>query len=229
MLGLNPRHRPGRFEESLEILRRCWTEDLPFAFHGKHWNLDGVWLNPKPLQQPHPPTFVVAIFSTKAMDRVARLGFDVGARGGFFTGLTGGEVWQQWLQEWRAACERNGRSPEYAKINTFGSCFVTDDPERAWAEHREGAFASFHYERQGVHPYSSLLMETVPEKPEDLPNWQRLFMTPDQTIAELCEVFADDAPDELHLMAKRSGMSWQQSAQFLQNFAEKVIPAVKDL
>jgi len=30
-------------------------------------------------------------------------------------------------------------------------------------------------------------------------------------------------------MAKRSGMSWEQSAEYLQNFAEKVIPAVKDL
>ncbi len=229
MLGLNPRHRPSRLEEGLEILQRCWTEDQPFTFHGKHWDLAGVWLNPKPLQRPHPPTFVVAVFSAKAMDRVARLGFDVGGWGGFFTGLTGGDVWQQWRRDWRAACERNDRSPEYAKINTFGSCFVTDDPEQAWAEHREGAFASFHYERQGVHPYSALLMETVPEKPEDLPNWQRLFMNPDQAITELREVFADGAPDELHLMAKRSGMSWRQSAQYLQNFAEKVMPAVQNL
>ena len=91
------------------------------------------------------------------------------------------------------------------------------------------AFASFHYERQGVRPYSSLLMETLPDKPEDLPNWQRLFMTPDQAIAELREVFADGAPDELHLMANRAGMSWQQSAEFLRNFAEKVMPAVQDI
>ena len=163
------------------------------------------------------------------MDRVARLGFDVGGQGGFFFGLTGGEGWRQWRQGWRAACERNGRSPDYARINTFGSCFVTDDPERAWAEHREGAFASFHYERQGVRPYSSLLMDRLPDKPEDLPNWQRLFMTPDQAIAELREVFADGAPDELHLMANRAGMSWQQSAEFLRNFAEKVMPAVQDI
>ena len=73
------------------------------------------------------------------------------------------------------------------------------------------------------------MMETVPEKPEDLPNWQRLFMTPDQAIAELREVFADGAPDELHLMAKRAGMSWEQSAEYLRNFAEKVIPAVREL
>ena len=138
-------------------------------------------------------------------------------------------MWKRWLQGWRAACERNGRSSESAKINTFGSCFVTDDPEKAWAEHREGVFASFNYERQGVHPYTALLMDTIPEKPEDLPNWRRLFVTPEQAIAELREVFADGAPDELHLMAKRSGMSWEQSATYLRNFAEQVIPAVKDL
>ena len=40
---------------------------------------------------------------------------------------------------------------------------------------------------------------------------------------------ADRAPDGLYLMAKRSGMSRKQSAQYLQNFAEKVIPAVQDL
>ena len=126
-------------------------------------------------------------------------------------------------------CARHGRRPDAAKINTFGSCFVTDDPEKAWAEHREGAFASFHYERQGVHPYSALMMDTVPEKPEDLPNWERLFVTPEQAIMELREIFSGGAPDELHLMAKREGMSWEQSAEYLRNFAQKVIPAVKDL
>lgn len=229
MLGLNPKHRPSLLEEGLEILLRCWTEDQPFDFQGKHWHLEGVWLNPKPLQKPHPPTFVVAPFTPKAMARVARLGLDVGAWGGFFTSLTGGALWYQWLQEWRATCARHGRRPDAAKINTFGSCFVTDDPEKAWAEHREGAFASFHYERQGVHPYSALMMDTVPEKPEDLPNWERLFVTPEQAITELREVFSGGAPDELHLMAKRAGMSWEQSAEYLRNFAEKVIPAVKDL
>jgi hypothetical protein len=73
------------------------------------------------------------------------------------------------------------------------------------------------------------MMNTVPEKPEDLPNWERLFVTPEQAITELREVFSGGAPDELHLMAKRAGMSWEQSAEYLRNFAEKVIPAVKDL
>lgn len=229
MLGVNPKERSSRLEEGVEILLRCWTEERPFDFHGKHWDLSGVWINPKPLQKPHPPTFVVAPFSAKAMDRVARFGLDVGGWGGFFTSLTGGETWHQWRHNWQAACERNGRAPTLAKINTFGSCFVCDDPEKAWAEHREGVFASFHYERQGVHPYTSVFLDTSPQTPEDLPNWQRLFMTPEQAITELRHVYANGGPGELHLMAKRAGMSWEQSAAYLRNFAEKVIPAVKDL
>jgi hypothetical protein len=43
------------------------------------------------------------------------------------------------------------------------------------------------------------------------------------------EVYASGAPDELHLMARRAGMSWEQSAEYLRNFAEHVIPAVRDL
>ena len=115
------------------------------------------------------------------------------------------------------------------RTNTFGSCFVTADPGTAWQAHREGAFASFHYQRQGVHPYSSLMMESPPQKPEDLPNWESLFLTAEQAITELRTVYADGAPNELHLMAKRSGMSWSQSAEFMRNFAEQVMPAVRDL
>jgi len=31
------------------------------------------------------------------------------------------------------------------------------------------------------------------------------------------------------LMAKRAGMSWEKSVEYLRNFAQKVIPAVQDL
>jgi alkanesulfonate monooxygenase SsuD/methylene tetrahydromethanopterin reductase-like flavin-dependent oxidoreductase (luciferase family) len=229
MLGLNPKCRPSLLEDGLNVLLRAWTENEPFDYQGKHWQLQEVWINPKPLQQPHPPTFVVAPFSEPAMARVARFGLDVGAIGGFFAGLTAGPIWSRWLDSWRSVCEENGRDPRRIKVKTFGSCYVTDDPEKAWAQHREGIFHSFHYERQGIHPYSSLMMDSIPQKPEHIPNWERIFLTPEEAIAELRETFAESAPDELHLMATKAGMSWEQSAEYLANFAEKVLPAVEDL
>jgi len=230
MLGVNPKYRPSLFEESLEIIRRGWTDDDPFDYCGKRYNLDGVWVNPKPLQDPHPPIYVVAPFSSPtAMDRVARMGLDVGAIGGFFTGLTGGDMWQQWLSAWKNACERNNRSQDYARIWTFGSSYVTDDPEKAWAEHRQGIFHSFNYKRQGVRPYSSLFMEHAPQKPEDIPGWEKIFATADDVIRELKTVYVNAAPDEIHLMATKAGMTWQQSAEYMRNFIEQVAPAVCDL
>ena len=34
-------HRVGRFEESVEILRKCWSGEA-FSFHGTHYQLDDV-------------------------------------------------------------------------------------------------------------------------------------------------------------------------------------------
>lgn len=229
MFGVNPRLRPSLLEEGIDIMQRCWRDPEPFDFHGKRWDLEGVWLNPKPLQTPL-PLWVVAAFSEKAMDRVASRGLDVGAVGGMILNLTpGSEVWQNWLSSWRECCVRNGRDPNYARINTFGTCFVTDDPERAWAKHREGLFHSFNYRRQGIHPYSEVFMDAVPQTPEEMPGWERVFQTSEQAIAELRGTYSEGAPSELHLVATKAGMSFAESAEYLRNFAEQVMPAVQDL
>ena len=48
-----------RFQEAVEVVLAAWTnERLNFA--GRYWNFDNVEVLPKPLQQPHPPTWVAA-------------------------------------------------------------------------------------------------------------------------------------------------------------------------
>ena len=51
--GGNARERATRSDESLEIIKRLWTEDS-VTFHGKHFDLDDYQLVPRPLQKPHP-------------------------------------------------------------------------------------------------------------------------------------------------------------------------------
>jgi alkanesulfonate monooxygenase SsuD/methylene tetrahydromethanopterin reductase-like flavin-dependent oxidoreductase (luciferase family) len=48
----------GSLAEACTIIRRLWTEDKPFDFHGTYYDLTGAWCNPKPLQRPHPPIFI---------------------------------------------------------------------------------------------------------------------------------------------------------------------------
>jgi alkanesulfonate monooxygenase SsuD/methylene tetrahydromethanopterin reductase-like flavin-dependent oxidoreductase (luciferase family) len=40
------------------VIRRLWTEEEPFDFHGTHVRLTGALQNPKPVQRPHPPIMI---------------------------------------------------------------------------------------------------------------------------------------------------------------------------
>jgi F420-dependent oxidoreductase-like protein len=51
------RSRMDRLEEQLEIVHRSWTEG-PFSFSGRHYRLDGLDAQPRPVQSPHPPLIV---------------------------------------------------------------------------------------------------------------------------------------------------------------------------
>jgi alkanesulfonate monooxygenase SsuD/methylene tetrahydromethanopterin reductase-like flavin-dependent oxidoreductase (luciferase family) len=64
-----------RFTETLEILKRAWTEDT-FSYHGKYFSCENVRLTPKPFQKPW-PDIRVAANSADTFPAIARLGHAV--------------------------------------------------------------------------------------------------------------------------------------------------------
>ncbi len=61
-----------RFREAVEVVLAAWTNER-LTFHGKFWDFDDVEVLPKPLQLPHPPTWVAAT-SSEAVDWAASMG-----------------------------------------------------------------------------------------------------------------------------------------------------------
>ncbi len=55
--------------EHVLAMQACWTEKEA-EFHGEFVDFDAVWVEPKPVSQPHPPVYVGAT-STWAMARIA--------------------------------------------------------------------------------------------------------------------------------------------------------------
>lgn len=53
---IDPHESRARYEESLAIIRKAWTEDT-FSHEGKFWQVPSLSLSPKPLQKPHPPIY----------------------------------------------------------------------------------------------------------------------------------------------------------------------------
>src|SRR5256714_6819917 len=49
-----------RFEESLAIMLRAWTQER-FSFEGQHFTIPEVRVIPKPIQKPHPPLYIVCV------------------------------------------------------------------------------------------------------------------------------------------------------------------------
>ena len=65
-----------RFEECLTFLRKAWTSDGRFSHHGRFWNFDDIVVEPRPVQQPHPP-FWMAAGSFESIRRAAKNGFNL--------------------------------------------------------------------------------------------------------------------------------------------------------
>lgn len=49
--------RVSALAESLQVIRRVWTEPHP-TFHGEFYDIDGAVCDPSPAQRPHPPLWV---------------------------------------------------------------------------------------------------------------------------------------------------------------------------
>ena len=64
--------RAGRTDEIIQIMRSLWSED-EVTYHGKYFTLNGVSLQPKPVQEELPPIWIGGR-SEPAIRRVARLG-----------------------------------------------------------------------------------------------------------------------------------------------------------
>ncbi|MCU1430763.1 MAG: class flavin-dependent oxidoreductase [Actinomycetia bacterium] len=52
--GVEPHETRDMWREALEHVVGCWTNDT-YEFSGKHWQMPRRRVQPKPLQQPHPP------------------------------------------------------------------------------------------------------------------------------------------------------------------------------
>ena len=65
-----------RFEESLKIMTKSWTEDEPWTYEGEFWSYEDVVVEPPTAQQPHPP-FWMGAGSPASIESVAERGYNM--------------------------------------------------------------------------------------------------------------------------------------------------------
>lgn len=109
-------------DEWLEIIKRIWSEDAPFDYNGKFFQLKGVKGDPKPFQRPHPPIFNAG-FSPRGR-QFAKEHADT-----IFFGVTDVESAAGELKKLKADLNATGRD-----VGVYTNSFIVCRPTRKEAE-----------------------------------------------------------------------------------------------
>jgi len=92
-----------RLDESLEVIKRLWTEERT-TFTGRYYQLNEAVFNPRPVQRPHPPILVGASGERVALGIVAH-------HAQMWNSFGTPDVFRHKITRLAAHCQQIGRDP----------------------------------------------------------------------------------------------------------------------
>jgi len=122
-VGVPVNQRGPRTDEAIHVLRKLWTEGN-VTFEGRFTKLDGVTLQPKPLQPGGPPLWIAGR-SQAAVRRAGRLG------DGYLPYLFSPERYRDSMAQGRQAAEEAGRDPAAIDSGLYQFICLADSYEEA--------------------------------------------------------------------------------------------------
>jgi alkanesulfonate monooxygenase SsuD/methylene tetrahydromethanopterin reductase-like flavin-dependent oxidoreductase (luciferase family) len=224
-----------RFEECLAILLKAWTQDR-FSFEGRHYTIPEVRVIPKPLQQPHPPVYVVCT-SPDTIEATALRGAPM------LNSLLRGGVDQlaRSRDTYVKACEKAGRtaSETASLLSRWGvsrHVYVAPTDAQALAEARD---AEMWYQESlrrfliperidQVHPLLQPGFRAMQERFATV-SWEQLvaesvaFGSPD-TVAERVDEFRRLGVGEMLCWMNFGGLPQDRVRRSMELFAREVMP-----
>ena len=122
--GLNPAEARERTTEGMELVLKAWTEAQPFGWQGRHYQFRTVSVWPRPVQQPHPPTYALGT-SRESCEFAARHRLGLGVSYAPF------EVIAKATRYYREQCARYGWEPAPGQIIYRANILIGETDEEA--------------------------------------------------------------------------------------------------
>lgn len=231
-LGVPMSHRPSRFEEAVELLRRCWTEES-VTFEGRRFRTIGARVMPRPVQQPHPPIWVGAT-SRPAVLRAARLGLPL------LIGPVAFPLAKRARELWKEQMQASGHSLDSLPMPLMRYGYIAESDERAWEE--AGPYIVAHFKKAYL-PYGGLWAQDPqtgrwgavydPDHPvfqnegRGLIPERLLLGSPDTVIKEIERFQRETEFDHLMVSLEWGGMDPAKTRKAMELFAREVMPHFK--
>lgn len=220
MFGVDPKQKLSLFSESMQIIKQAWTAHERFNFSGKRFQLENVWLTPKPFQQdPHPTIWGGGLVD----DAIRRVGT-------FATGWCSTpfpirkDVWDRQVAFFKSEARTNG--VDNPKVILMRDGFVAET--RAEADRICGdAYMPewLHYFDAGVLSQQDPTLKSRSDVTIENMRKHLVLGSPEDCIASL-QNYRDEYHADYVVMRFRSayGPSREQTRRCMQLFGEKVLP-----
>jgi limonene 1,2-monooxygenase len=227
--GLTYEDRHERLAESLDFILKCWTEDAPFDWNGKHWRGKGVVALPKP--QPAPLPMATATDSEAMLARSAAHGWTL-----VTAFLEPAPHVRKKADKYAAAARAAGRAD--ARRNVVGSriVYVADSRRQAIEEMR--AAVAYEVSVQGQRGFLAMLKRVygldVPNNASAIEALAEsgfyIVGEPDNVAAEIKQYY--DACGGFGTFLIVTGKDWatrQHRDRSMRRFFEEVAPQLRHL
>lgn len=215
--GFNPRTRPSRMEETLELLKLAWSGER-IEFEGKYYNIDGLKVQPAPLQDPYPPLWVAAT-TIAAAERAGRHGAN----------LAGATVDPAVHEAYQAALEAAGHGRGSTRVSNPWSITVTDEnPDLVWERNKHHYHYRWDYYRKIRAEFGDPDLEYGLEPSPEAYRANELIGSADVVLEALGPHVTSLGLTDLVLFGPHPGIDLRtQGIETLQKFAEEVLPTLK--
>ena len=224
-LGLDIADNTAMFQEGLDLMAKCWSED-DFTFQGRHYRVERpTTVFPRPIQQPHPPIWIAAQ-SPSTMDWTADQGY-FALTSASTTRWDELAAFTQRFRERRAAAghARPGRIANLRFVHVTES--EGEAREAVWQTRWQRRVAD--HLRRNDQRMAAGVNEAYPIEGEDPDEvwWDRLvYGTPDRCIAQIRRDQELGYTDFIGWF-DIGGLPGEQVLRSIRLFAEEVIPALQ--
>ncbi|MGE0569815.1 MAG: LLM class flavin-dependent oxidoreductase [Dehalococcoidia bacterium] len=221
----------GRLEEAIAVMRRAWQES-PFSFTGAVRVFDQIEVQPRPLQQPHPPLWVAGGRSLDTVDYAAREGLNLA-----LPQLMGPpSTFQPTVDRYRERLAESGRDPAAYRLSVGQHAWVAPSHAEALDDWRESypRYTKMVADEMQEDLYAGTELEEVAKRtrqaatvPADrLLKGVSALGTPEHVAARICEAWDTLRMDHHWACFNLGGIPTAKLTSAMQLYARNVIPAV---
>jgi len=214
--GIDMSERGGRITESLELMRRLWTED-EVTHHGKYYNVTGAKPTARPYQKPGPKVWQAAM-SDPAIRRVGRTG-DI-----LFVGpAQGNESIRKQIDLYQDTLNESGHDipEEMVVVREF---YCASNHEEAMRKARVGFETKYQvYRDQGLHGSDDELARKVTGDLETLMEETFVIGSPEECLEQIYE-YKDMGFTDVIIRLFYPQMSQNEVLEHIDLVGEQVIP-----